>query len=140
MMEQVTKVLKLDTEGERQLLIAAFGSASAGPKVSPIVNVGMLLKGYPSLTVLAFAVSMICEPLISQPIDVCNKQNPHIAGLELADWADQGSRLEVDVLNGSDYYWDPVTGAVSKTNGGPTAIHTKMGWVLSGPIAVGSFN
>ena len=83
---------------------------------------------------------MICEPLISQAIDVCIKQNPHIAGLELADWADQGSKLEVDVLIWSDYYWDLVTGAVSKSNGGPTAIHTKMRWVLSGPIAVGGFN
>ena len=33
-----------------------------------------------------------------------------------------------------------MTGAVSKTDGGPTAIHTKLGWILSGPIAVGSLN
>lgn len=83
---------------------------------------------------------MICELLISQPIDVCFKQNPQFTSLELADWADQRSRLEVDILIGSDYYWDIITGAVSKTNGGPTAIHTKLGWVLSGPIAVGSLN
>ena len=47
-----------------------------------------------------------------------------------------GSNLEVDVLIGSDHYWDVVTGAICKSNGGPTAIHTKLGWVLSGPTAV----
>ena len=83
---------------------------------------------------------MVCEPLIGQPMDVCINQNPYLTSLELADWADQGSRLEVDVLIGSDYYWDLVTGAVSKSTGGPTAIHTKLGWVLSGPIAVGDSN
>ncbi len=34
-----------------------------------------------------------------------------------------------------DYYWDLVTGSVCRSEGGPTAIHTKLGWVwvLSGP-------
>ena len=107
-------MLKIDSEGEQQLSIAAFGSAKGGPKVCPIVSVGMILKGYPSMIMSLFIVPMIREPLIGQPIDVCIKQNPHLAGLELADWADQGSGLEVDILIGSDYYWDLVTGAVSK--------------------------
>ena len=82
---------------------------------------------------------MICEPLIGQPIDACINQSPHLSGLELADeladWADQGSILEVDILIGSDYYWNIVIGAVSKGAYGPTAIHTKLRWVLSGPIS-----
>ena len=48
----------------------------------------------------------------------------------------QGSKLEVDMLIGADHYWDLVTGAVYKNKGGPTAIQTRLGWVLSGPIAV----
>lgn len=55
--------------------------------------------------------------------------------LELADWVGQGSGLEVDVLIGSDYYWYLVTGSVvPKEYGGPTAIHTKLEWVLSGSL------
>ena len=75
---------------------------------------------------------MICELLICQPIDVCAQQNSHLAGLQLADWADGESSLDVDILVASDYHWDIVTGAVSKGASGPTA---KLGWVLSGPIA-----
>ena len=138
--ERARRMLNVDPKGEQQLLIAAFGSARGGLKVCPIVEVGIMLKGHPSMTVSLFVVSMIREPLISQPIELCIAQNPHLTGLQLADWADQGSRLEVDVLTGSDHYWDLVTGAVSKSTGGPTAIHTKLGWVLSGPIEAGGSN
>ena len=31
-------------------------------------------------------------------------------------------------------------GAVSKNKGGPTAIHTILGWVLSGPVAGGTLS
>ena len=37
------------------------------------------------------------------------------------------------MLIGSDYYWELVTGGVSRGAQGPTAIHTKLGLVLSGP-------
>ena len=40
----------------------------------------------------------------------------------------------MSILVGSDYYWDLVTGGVCHGSSGPTAIHTKLGWVLSGPM------
>ena len=79
-----------------------------------------------------------CEPLISQPLAACLQQNPNLAGLQLTDWADQESALDVDVLIGQDYYWNLVTGSIFKHAHGPTAIHMKLGWVLSGPTAVES--
>lgn len=81
------------------------------------------------MTMSLFVVLMVCEPLVSQPIDVCISQNPQLAGLELADWAGQESELEIDVRIGADYYWDLVTGAMSKGTGGLMAIHTKLGLV-----------
>ena len=38
---------------------------------------------------------------------------------------------------GSDLCWHVVTGVVSKGKNGPTAVHTKLGWVLSSPITSG---
>ena len=54
-------------------------------------------------------------------------------GLDLADSDEGSSHLPVDVLIGCDHYWDLVTGSVCRTEKGPTAIHTKLGWVLFGP-------
>ena len=126
-------MLDLNSIGEQQLSIATFGSTRTDSKVCPIVRVGVSLNGYPDVNVSLFVTSVICEPLFSQPISTCIGKYPHLANLHLADWAEEGSRLGIDILVGSDYYWDFITGAISKAASGPTAIHTKLGWVLSGP-------
>jgi len=44
------------------------------------------------------------------------------------------------MLVGSDYYWQLTTGEVIRGEGGPIAINTKLGWVLSGSINTGAFD
>lgn len=74
----------------------------------------------------------ICEPLVGQFISTCVKQHPHLVGLKLADSLSGGSTMPMDVLIGSDYYWQLVTGSIFKRASGPIAVHMKLGWVLSG--------
>ena len=40
--------------------------------------------------------------------------------------------MPVDVLIGSNYYWELLIRSVCRRANGPMAIHTKLGWVLSG--------
>ena len=103
-------------------------------KVCMIVNVGMCLRGYPPMSLSLYVVPTICDPLVSQPIATCIERISSFKGLEFADHAGGNSSLEVDVLIGSVYYWELVTRSVCKSEHGPTAIHTKLGWVLSGPM------
>lgn len=126
--ERARRLLKLDAEGEMRLSIAAFGAAREDPKVCAVVRIGMELKGYPNLYPSLLVVPMICEPLVGQPVSECIEGNPHLASLELADLAKNGSSLTVDILIGADYYWEVVTGRVCKGESGPTGIHTKLGW------------
>ena len=133
--ERARRVLGLKPVGEQQLAIATFGSSREQVQAYPIVEVGMGLKGCAPVHLSLYVVPMICEPLISQPIAACVSECPHLASLELADSADKDSSLEVDVLIGSDYYWTLVTGGVSRGAQGPVAIHTRLGWVLSGPAS-----
>ena len=83
--------------------------------------------------VTALVVTLICSHLASQPITASRESHEHLLGLELADSADGSDNLEVDVLIGSDWYWSLVTGRVIRGKTGPTAVHTKVGWILSGP-------
>ena len=46
--------------------------------------------------------------------------------------------MEVYVSIGADYYWHFLTGAIKRGESGPTALQTKVGWVLSGPVQGGS--
>jgi len=82
-----------------------------------------------------YVVPVICEPLVSQPIATCVSESHHLSSLDLADYSDGETSLEVDMLVGSDFYWDLVTGGVSRGIQGPVAIHTKLSWVLSGPVS-----
>ena len=133
--ERAQRLLKLDAEGEQRLSIAVFGSAREHLKVCAVVKIGMELKDHPHLYPSLLVVPMICELLVGQPISECIEGNQHLASLELADIADSSSTLTltVDILIGADYYWEIVTGRLCRGESGPTGMHMKLGWVLSGP-------
>lgn len=76
----------------------------------------------------ALSFPVICTPL-STKIEVDNY--PHLLGLELADSSD--SNDPIDVLIGSDHYWDIIRGDTIRGEFGPVAIDSKFGWLLSGP-------
>ena len=133
--ERAKQLLGLESSREQILSIATFGSQKEQTKVCPVVDVRMCLKGYPPMSLSLYVVPTICEPLVSQPITACVQQSKAFSGLDLDDHSDGEGRLQVDMLIGSDYYWDIVTGRICKIDGGPTAVHTKLGWVLSGPTS-----
>ena len=138
--ERARRLLKLDAEGEQRLSIAAFRSVREDPKVCAIVKIGMELKGHSHLYPSLLVVPMICEPLVGQSISECIEKNPHLVSLDLADLAESDTALTVDILIGADYCWEIVTGRVCRGESGPTGIHTKLGWVLSGPTRFDSGN
>ncbi len=72
---------------------------------------------------------VICSPLRS----VVTTNYAHLDGLDLADFNQEESDDSIDVLVGDDHYWDLVTVDVVKGEDGPTAIDSKLGWLLSGP-------
>lgn len=127
------KMLALKSTGEQPPSISTFASIGQQTKVCSRVNVKVHLRGYPPILLPLYAIHTICEPLANQPIDVCVTQQ--FTSLDLADSSDGKSNLPVDLLIGSDYYWNLFTGSICKIERGPTAVHTKLGWVLSGPIA-----
>ena len=59
---------------------------------------------------------------------------PHLSSLNFADTHLSNTPLNVDMLIGSDFYWQLTTGEVIRRQTGPVAINTKLGWVLSGPV------
>ena len=50
--------------------------------------------------------------------------------------ADSGASSDIDLLTGSDCYWDLVTGKVKAGKPGePVAVETVFGWILNGAVA-----
>ena len=115
------------------MIIKTFGAARAEKRTCNILQLKINTNDGGSLTLPVVAVPHICDPVCVQPIDIAKTSYEHLARLELADSGDVGSSLEIDLLIGSDHYWKLVTGRVVKQDGGPTAVETHLGWVLSGP-------
>ena len=58
---------------------------------------------------------------------------PHLHGLQLADNY-RGASKEIDVLIGSNYYWNVVSGGAVRGDHGPITVNSKLGWLLSGAV------
>ena len=80
------------------------------------------------ITALSFPV--LCTTL---PSVAYTDNPPHLEGLELAD-NPTGLCDRINVLIGSDFYWDFVSGDIRAGDEGPIAVKSKLGWLLSGPI------
>ncbi len=61
------------------------------------------------MELVLFTVSHICDPLMVQPVSLCVEVLDHLSSLDLADSSSDEDPLEVDVLIGSDYYWELAT-------------------------------
>lgn len=132
--DRVSEALNLSAIRSESLLVKTFGSPQGLEMSCEVVELGLRVRDGSLLTLSAVVVPFICNPLSSQPISDSGEHYPHLAGLDLADSATGGDLLEIDALVGSDFYWSLVTGEVRRGTRGPMAIHTKIGWVLSGPV------
>ena len=81
------------------------------------------------------SISALTSPVICSPLPSAVKiaEYPHLCDLQLADNY-RGSRGDIDVLIGSNFYWSVVTGDTVRGDHGPVAVNSKLGWLLSGAV------
>ena len=60
-------------------------------------------------------------------------KHAHLAGLKLAE-SHNHNHKDISILIGANYYFDFVTGDTIRGSYGPTAVSSKLGWLLSGPV------
>ena len=128
---ELQRKLKLVPDHYETLQLNTFGDKHHRSKGCDVVQFH-LCKPYStdSINVTALCFPVICTTLPSVR-DV--QQFEHLSGLPLADDL-ESPRENIDVLIGSDFYWDIVTGDIKMGSSGPIAISSKLGWLLSGPI------
>ena len=136
MTTKVKDVLKLPSERKQTVSVRTFGSTEENTQSVDVVNLCISAENGDDVQLSAFVVPFICDPLQGQSIAHASLTHAHLRGLKLAD-----SRLVMtmlwlinDILIGSDQYWHLVSGRVEQGENGPTAMETKLGWVLSGPL------
>jgi hypothetical protein len=130
--QRVKDKLALTVDSKKYLSIAAFGSRKGRPKQCEVVRLAVQTKRGDSQALEVFVVPHICDPITSEAAVTCVRTYSHLSQLDLADITPDEA-MEVDLLIGSDFYWEFVTGETVRGGEGPVAIKTTLGWVLSGP-------
>ncbi|XP_065918882.1 uncharacterized protein [Dysidea avara] len=108
-----------------------FGSDSYEKKRCDLVEVVLQGRRGESVCIQVIGFPKICSPL-STKVDVSHLTE--LQGFELADHDPSSEGGKIDVLIGSDYYWEVVSGEIVRDVAGPVAMDSKFGWVLSGPV------
>ena len=134
--QEIAKELQLTASRSEHLRIQTFGKTEGEDSNCQVVEIAIKTHKNGPLKIEALVVPLICDPLSSQPTRRAREQHPHLRGLYLADYSREDDKLPIDILIGSDWYWSLVTGNTRRGKTGPIAIHTKVGWVLSGPTEV----
>ena len=124
----------LPIECQETMLIKTFGPQDEKLQTCDAVCFSVKLPDGKVMKMSAYSVPLICELLNGQTAALARNIYRHLNGIHLADYSTGAEPAEVDILIGSDQYWRIVTGEVTRGESGPTALHRKLGWVLSRPI------
>ena len=95
----------------KQVSIKTFESTDERVAFVEVASLGIELKGGPNLSLSAFTVPLIYQPLQGQSVEQVVNDNVCFSGLRLPDYCAEGETLNVDILVGSDYYWNRVSGS-----------------------------
>ena len=126
--ESLKSRLSLKPTRTENLHLNTFGERNFRKQKCDVVTLHLESCNDETVKVSVLSFPAICSAL---PTRVDASSYPHLQGLQLADCSD--SQDSIDVLIGSDYYWDFVTNEIVRGDFGPTAINSKFGWLLSGP-------
>ena len=125
--QDMADVLSLKPHHKENISLSSFGSKHSLNKWSDIkTKSGELLP-----------ITVLIVPTIATPLRNTMKTNitqlPHLRGLPLGHPVMRDDSFKISLLIGSDHYWDIVEDHIIRRNG-PTAMSSKLGYLLSGPL------
>ena len=116
-----------------QIAVATFGSQTMSHQKLGVATIMVETEAGDWIPITVLIVPSIAAPIQNS---VCGsiEDMPHLQGLKLAHPANGGSNFPVSLLIGADYYWTFVQDNIVRGNG-PVAQQSKLGYLLSGPLA-----
>ena len=134
--ERAKDLLNLKSRDRMSSSIMAFGCRERKQQNCYSVKVGVQLKDGQTQELCLLTIPFICEPLTAPTLQLHPQHHKHLCQLDLADTYEGGEPFQPDILVGSDQYWNLITGETIHESGGLAAVHTHLGWALSGPVTL----
>ena len=125
------KRLGLQPVKKETLNLNTFGQDKFTKQKCDVISLNLKSNDGNDIEVSAVCFEKICSPI---PTKIQLDRYAHLKELDLADSSlSENGHDEIDILIGSDYYYDVVIGEVVRGESGPVAVSSKFGWVVSGP-------
>ncbi|XP_063408992.1 uncharacterized protein LOC134692470 [Mytilus trossulus] len=129
--QEVANKLHLQIEGTEIIQLSAFEGKEKTARHLENTTVYLKTDAGHVLPIKVLIVPMIATPLQNHIRNI-DTQNGYLRGLKLAHTMTQQDSFDISLLVGADHYWDIVEDHIVRGNG-PTAVKSKIGYLLSGP-------
>ena len=124
--------LNLQPQAKENVSLTSFGAEVPSYRNLDVATISIQTISGEKIPISVLIVPTIALPL-QNPIHTSIKEFPYLRGLPLAYPVTENENFEISVLIGADYYWHFVQDHVVRGKG-PTAVQSKRGYLLSGPL------
>ena len=130
--QSLANCLHLNFKRRECVAIAAFGASKASNQTLPVATVHLQTTKGTEIPISILITPRIAQPLRNLPFSYV-KQLPYLKDLHLNHAISHNDNINISMLIGADTYWSIVQETVIR-GPGPTAVESKIGYLLSGPL------
>ncbi|XP_063436301.1 uncharacterized protein LOC134717737 [Mytilus trossulus] len=125
---------KLEIESTEKIALKISGFGGNGGQVRHLDKANIAIETVDNQRI---EIDVIIVPKIAAPIQTKSQKEikalQYLRGLRLAHPICAEDKFNISLLIGADYYWSIVEDEIIRGNG-PTAVKSKIGYLLSGPV------
>jgi hypothetical protein len=133
MTRDAAKRLGLRAKNKELLILSGFANAPTAPKYYDLVELVIVTIENQPIIVRAIVIDFLVNPLEDGYRK--NLQDlAHLKDLRLAHPFTGQETFHVDILIGADCYWQFIGDEAPIRGQGPTAVNSKLGYLVSGPL------
>ncbi|XP_071145169.1 uncharacterized protein [Mytilus edulis] len=130
--QRIAEKLQIRPSGRDTIELSAFGDKENNIRHLDTATVQLQTDKGEIVNINTLIVPDIAV-LLQNQTKYLTRNLPYLKDLKLAHPANNADSFEISLLVGADYYWDIVQDHVIRGNG-PTAVASKIGYLLSGPV------
>ena len=128
---KLANCLNIRSNEQQEICLSSFGGATSPVKLQ-VTSVYLQTRSGDEIPMSVLVVPTIAAPLQHVTYPPAS-HFPHLQGLTLAHPVMNTKDFEISLLIGADYYWSVVEDTIIRGDG-PTAMKSKLGFLLSGPV------
>ena len=132
--QELADTLQLQPTRHELITVSSFGEQVSTPKKFAVATICIRTLNAGQIPVSVLVVPKLAAP-VRNSIRTCLKQLPYLKGLTLAHPVTSDDNFHISVLIGADYYWEFIQDHIVRGDG-PTAVQSRLGYLLSGPLPV----